>query len=523
MNSLLLLTKVNLLAIFNKDRTNKKKNRGFILLLVAFIYIGFTIYGFSKLLMEGYIALNAPYLLLAQFMLVTSIMIMFTNIYKVGGTLFNFKDYDMLLSLPIKRSTVILSKIVMLYIVSFLYVLLFMIPSFIVYITNVNVSIMFYILFFITLFVIPLVPLVISSIIGTIITGISSRFNKKNIINYILTIGIFVGAMYISFGMENMEVIDMANIGKSMVDTFNNIYPLTKIYVNIISSQDVLSLVLFILIPVVLFYIFIVGINKFYMKINNNLKSYKKVSNYKLSKLKKVPSLIALYKKEIKRYFSSVNYVMNTAMGSLMLTISILGTVILGGDKIDTLLGIPEFSRALYSYGPLIVGAFCMMNCSTHSSISLEGKNLWIIKSLPVKTKEVFLSKIMVNLSILVPTILINSTVFAIYLKTNFLMTILLYITPLIYSLFISIFGIIINVHFPVFDFKNEIKVIKQSLSSFLSLFLGMIIGVIPFIIKHNMSGINYTLLVTGIMLILTFISYYYMSTKSVKIFNKLN
>lgn len=521
MSNLLLLTKINLLSIFT-SKDAKKKSRGQLLLLVAYGYIVFMMYTLSKMMLEGYIALNVPHLILAQFMLMTTLMIMFTNIYKVGGTLFNFKDYDLLMSLPIKRSTVIISKIIMLYMMSFIFTILFMIPAFIAYVTAIDVSVIFYIKFFVTLFVIPIVPLVISSIIGTIITGISSRFNKKNIVNYIVTIAFFIGIMYVSFSMENTSVIDMANIGKSMVSAFNSVYPLTNTYISILTTNDIIPFFIFLVVPGVLFYLFILVINKFYIKINNNLISYKKKSNYKLTNSVKDAPLIALYKKEIKRYFSSVNYVMNTAMGALMLTLSIVGIVILGGDKIESMLEIPGFQVAISNIAPLVVGAFCMLNCSTHSSISLEGKNLWIIKSLPVSIKEVFLSKIMVNLTILIPTILINSTIFNIYLKPSLLIVILMYVTPIIYALLISILGIVINVHFPIFDFKNEIKVIKQSLSSFLALFLGMIIAIVPFVIKYTMTPVNYVLLITSVMLIIMLILYYYMNTRCVKLFNKL-
>lgn len=522
MSSLLLLTKINLKAMFTRGDA-KKKSKGSLLLLVAYAYIVFMIYQLSNIMIEGYIALESPYLLLAQFMLISSVMILFTNIYKVGGTLFNFKDYDLLMSLPIKRSIVIISKIVALYLTSLIYALLFMVPSFISYIINIDVGILFYIKFFITLLVVPIVPLIISSIIGTIITGISSRFNKKNIVNYIVTIIFFVGIMYLSFSMENTSVIDMANIGKSMISAFDSVYPLTSTYINILTTNNIVSILIFLLVPIALFYIFIKAINKFYIRINNNLTSFKKKSNYKLTKLKGNTPLVGLYKKELKRYFSSVNYVMNTAIGALMLTLSILGIVIFGGSSIDSLLDMPGFSTTLASIGPLIIGAFCMFNCSTHSSISLEGKNLWIIKSMPVSVKEVFLSKIMVNLTILVPTILINSTVFNLYLKPSLPIILLMYITPLIYSLLISILGIVINMHFPNFTWKNEIKVIKQSLASFLALFIGMVIGIIPIIIKYTINPTLYITLVTLAMFVVMASLYFYMNTRCVKLFNKLN
>jgi ABC-2 type transport system permease protein len=410
-----------------------------------------------------------------------------------------------------------------LYVTGIIYAALIMIPAFIVYVRNVDVNFLFYILFFITLLVIPMIPLVVSSIIGSLITAISSRFKHKNIINYILTIGLFVVIMVYSASLENMKAIDMANIGKSMIDMFNGIYPLVSMYNNILSNSNILSLILFIALPIILFMVYIKLMVIFYSKINDGLSSYKKNKKYKIGVLKRNTPLLALYKKELKRYFSSVIYVTNTAMGAIMLTLSVIGIVIAGGDKINQILGMPGFSTAISSIGPLIMGAFCMLNCSTHSSISLEGKNLWIIKSLPVDTKKIFYSKIMVNLTILVPAILINSTIFCIYLKTNLIMTLYMFITPLIYSLFISIIGLIINLHFPIFNWKNEIKVIKQSMSSFIAIFVGMGIAIIPFTIKYSMSNELFTTIVTSAVLLITIASYLYMNSYGIKIFNKLS
>lgn len=524
MNSLILLTKVNLLSFFRNRNSNSKKTKsGIILFAFAFLYLAFYMYQLSNVMVKGYIQLNAAYLLLAQFMLISSIFILFTNIYKINGTLYNFKDYDLLMSLPIKRSVVITSKIIVLYIMSLMYALLFMIPAFVNYVTYVDVSFVFCILFFITLFIIPIFPIIIATIIGSVIAGISSRFKNKNVINYLLTVGLFVGLMVYSAKLENMELLDIANIGKSMVDIFNKVYPLTGMYLDIIKDSNLLSLILYLGISLIFFYTFIVIINKFYIKINNGLTSYKKNSKYKLTALNGSKPIYALYKKEFKRYISSIIYVMNTAFGALMLTICIIGIVLVGSDKINDLLDIPGFSSALIKIGPLIMGAFCVLNCSTHSSISLEGKNLWIIKSIPVNVKDIFLSKIMVNMTILIPTILINSTVLCIYLKTNLIMTLFMFITPFIYSVFISILGIVINLHFPNFTWKTEVKVIKQSMASFLALFVGMAIAIIPFTISYNFSNELYTVMITSIILIMTIGLYSYMNIKGVKIFNKLN
>ena len=65
----------------------------------------------------------------------------------------------------------------------------------------------------------------------------------------------------------------------------------------------------------------------------------------------------------------------------------------------------------------LVLGLFSLlMTSTTASSISLEGKNIWFYKSLPVKTSEIFIGKILVDLLLTliigIPTIIIVSILF---------------------------------------------------------------------------------------------------------------
>ena len=55
--------------------------------------------------------------------------------------------------------------------------------------------------------------------------------------------------------------------------------------------------------------------------------------NYKLQKSFSKSPLVALYKKELKRYFSSYNYVLKTGFGAIMLTIGIVSLLFLGNEK----------------------------------------------------------------------------------------------------------------------------------------------------------------------------------------------
>ncbi len=530
MNNLLKLTKINLLTFFSfykiKNSKNFKELKKSITMLILILggigVFAYYLYDIANNMMKGFVALNIPYLLPVVFFVFTSTLILFTNIYKINGTLYSFKDYDLLMSLPIKTTTIISSKLITLYFSNMFYVLILMVPAFIVYLKSVTVNFAFCLLYIFTMFIIPLIPIIISTIIGSIFTGISSKFRFKNIFNTIFMLLFFIGTMYLSFSIQKTTTIDMVNFGKSLIKVFNNIYPLTKYYVDIIKNNNLISLLVFIIVPIALFIIFDVIINKFYQKINNNLHKITTSSNYKLKKAKTTSPLISLYKKELKRYLSSFNYILNTAIGAILLTIAVIGLVIFGGEKIDAFLGLEGMSEMIIKFTPIVLASFCALNCSTHSSISLEGKNLWIIKSLPVNPMIIFFSKIMVNLTILIPTIIINSIILAFYLKTSFLTFILMLLTPLMYSIFISIIGLILDLNFPIFDWKSEIKVIKQSLSSFLTVLIGILLAIIPLNIETNLNSALFTFIVTIIVLMLNIIGYIYLNTIGTKKFSKL-
>ncbi len=531
MNDFIRLSKINLKSFFTTNKkfydqkTNKKKNWKILLIIYIFLALGTYIYIFANTSMKGYLALNIPYILLAQFMAISSITLFTTNIYKINGTLFGYKDYDLLMSLPINKKAIILSKIFLLYVSNLIYLLIFMIPSFIVYIKYVNPDIIFYILFWISLFFIPLIPIIISTIVGTLITFISSKFKKNNLVNLVLTIGFIVLIMYFSQSIETKGALDLANIGNSMVNIFNKIYPLTRTYVNIIKENSIISLLIFISIPISLFILFVYGIEKYYKNINSNILKQYTNNKFTLKTYKAKSQIKALYKKEIKRFFSSVNYIINCSLGSIFMIFMCVAIPIIGIDKATEVLNVPELETMLGNLTPILLALFCSLNCTTYASISLEGKSFSILKSLPVNPMTIFISKILVNLTILIPAIIISSIVLTISLKLSIITFVFCLIVPVLYAFFISITGLIYNLLFPNFNWTNELRVIKQSIPSFLSIATGLLFAIIPITInnKLNLSSNIFLILLSGIMIIICLLEYYYLKYYGIKRFNKLN
>lgn len=530
MNNLIKLTKINLLTFgefykVKNAKTSKEKRKAsskFVLMLFLLIYFGFCIYLLADQMMKGFMLLNAPSLLLGFFMMISSLFILLTNILKINGILFNYKDYDLLMSLPIKTEIVIASKLTLLYVFNLMYALLFMIPSMIVYINYVDVSIIFYLLFVITVLFIPVLPIVIASIIGTILTSITSKFEKKKLGQTIFTFALLLGIMYLQQKLVTMKDIDIAGMATSLLNTINKVYPLVNTYVDILANSNILSLIIFTVLPILVFYVFVQLLNKNYESINTRLSNVTVHNKFKIKEYKMNSPLKALYKKELSKFLSSPNYIINNSFGAIFSIIAVLLFVFMGSDKLDSLLQMEGFSDLFIKTGPILLGSFAAMCCTTCSSISLEGKNLWIIKSIPAKTLDIFKSKILVNLTLIIPVMIINAIILSIYLKVSILTFIFMLVLPIFYAIFISQLGLVINLLFPNFEWKNEIVVIKQSTAAFLSVMLGMVVAVVPLIIPYHFSTNIYMTLVLLVIIILNILLYVFLKSEGIKKFNNL-
>ena len=169
---------MNIFKIRNKAQ-NKSSNKTSFLIIGALIL--FSIGSYAYMIMESLIEIHMEFVLLTLFVLATTILTIIEGIYKSGSLLFNCKDDDLLLSLPIKKSTILFIRVFKFYIFELLYNSLFLIPAIFVYATKVSVDWSYYLVSIVAILLLPIIPIIISSIIGGIISHISSKFKSSSL------------------------------------------------------------------------------------------------------------------------------------------------------------------------------------------------------------------------------------------------------------------------------------------------------------------------------------------------------
>lgn len=273
------LTKIQLISSFGLNKalhTRDVKERQKMLWLTIGILIGIVMmavvsFGYSYMIAETLEQIGRPELLLAIMMAVTCLIGFFTTIYKASGVLFGSKDYDLVMSLPIKTSHIVASRVAQLYVLNLFFSLMVMVPAGIVYAIKVNPGVLYYLYFLMTLLFIPLVPIIAATIIGALISWVSSRFKGSRIITLILTFVVIIAIIVGSGQINGNNPQLLADMSAQIADQIYNLYPLTLMYVNAVCSFQFDSLVLFIGFSLISFMLFTIVLGSKYKAIHTGL------------------------------------------------------------------------------------------------------------------------------------------------------------------------------------------------------------------------------------------------------------
>jgi len=487
---------------FQYEKDKKEKNRVVtFVVVITMVMLILSIYCFSMAYGMGSIGLSR--IIPAYAFTLTSLIVMFFTIIKASGTLFAFKDYDMLMALPVQTTTIITSRFLLMYGMNALCSIVIMLPMGVAYSIWAHPHMIFYVMWLIAIFVTPLVPMTIAAVIGAIISAISSRSKHTNVVSILLSFVLLIAFMGVGMnaGTMNVSQIDvrkLAALGEMLSEKMNQIYFLTGIMDKAIRQYNIILFLAFILISVAWYYVFVKIVSIKYKAINTGITSHQTKSNYKLQSLKVTSPLKALYLKEMKRFFSSYIYVMNLGVGAMMLLVASIACFVLGIDKMQQIIGIPGIRTIIANFMPFMISGLLAMTCTTAVSLSLEGKNLWILQSSPLDAATIYRSKIAVNVTLLLPISLVSSLLMSLCLNADIMLTVWMFVTPLVYVGFTSVWGIFINLKMPNYTWESEVTVIKQSMASMLGILGGMLFGFIPIVILLLLPTVDRNLL-TGV------------------------
>ena len=462
------------------------------LILFAFLYVFliavFLILSMSVSLMLAPILLpGLDWLYYLIYMCLSVTLIFILSIFETKTELFDCKDNDLLLSMPIKPKDIVAARVLIVLIYNYIINAILMIPAIVFYaIFAKNIfGIIGGILIFMLL---PLFATALASFVGYLVAEISRKLKFKNLITVIVTFSLF--ALYfvmVEVIGNNLEAMLEALLGMGEELAQNHKVLLFFGNAALLKPLSILSVAAISIISAAIAYFMI---SSAYIRIVTERTGAKKAV-YKEKRLKRGSAIAALTKKDIRHFFSSPIYTLNGGLGLIMGIV--LGVVaIVNGDMLSTVTAELQISTAsLANIAIALVILTFSMTIISACSLSLEGKQLWIMKTMPISPKTVLLSKAFVQFIISAPMILISTVLMLIATKPAPALWIVYIIIAQLANLSFSLLGILINVLFPKFDYENEAQAVKQSLATVVSMMLCMLVSMALLIGTFILSIIN--------------------------------
>ena len=181
--------------------------------------------------------------------------------------------------------------------------------------------------------------------------------------------------------------------------------------------------------------------------------------------------------------------------------------LVMGYDEVVAQTGGLFDVKLLLPFGISLLGLIMPISSS---SISMEGKNWWIMQSLPLSNETIFKSKILCNLIIIAPFYLVAVVVSIIAVPFQLSELFGMLVIPAVYLLYSAVIGLRINLAFPVMEWDNEARVVKQGAASMISMLSGIAAILPPIVIYFMFPQISRNLLQWGTVITVLAVTYFF-------------
>jgi len=527
------LIKIKLQGLFYrqvKSSKNKSASKGKIALMIfLFGYVAVVFCGLFGALFNSLVEpLHLMQLDWLYFALMAIIVIMFCflgSVFITEHEMYEAKDNELLMSMPLKNRDILLSRVFVILFLNYIYELLIAGPAFVIYFVKRGMTVGQIIVFVVVFLTLPLFVLALTCAIAWVVAHVMNRVRKKNIIVLVLSIGFF--AVYF-YGVNYIQeyILILIQNGRSIAQAIEQgLFPIYHLSIAI-EQVNIFSLLIYLVCALMPFVFVMWLLSKNFIQMATSQPKSKKIK-YVEKPMKQNAMIKSLLIREIRHFTSNAMVMLNGAMGIIMTIIGSGALVIYASTLQEIVIMLPFVKENIVPILCLMGVGVGSLNIITASLISLEGNRLWIIKNLPIREIDILNTKLLLHLIMCIPANLIFSIIASIIMKLNIVDSLLVIIAPNLFTVFIALLGLLMNLWKPKFDWVNETVCVKQSMPVMLTMFISMGTAfVIPMlymiVLSDIMSAFIYMYIVMIVMILINVYFYYLIRTWGVKKFKTL-
>lgn len=512
----------------------KNKRRSFVstvLFMLLFIAIMVGVLGgmfayLSAVLCKPFVKAGMDWFYFLIMSMIAAALGTFGSVFNTFSGLYLSKDNDLLLSLPIPVRSILGARLVSVYLLGLMYSAVVIVPAIIVYWVVAPFSVAAVIGSLLLLLLLSLIILILSCVLGWCVAKLSLKLKNKSFITVLLSLLFFAAYYFVYFKAQGVIQQLLTNVvvyGEKVKDCAYPFYLFGRI-----GEGEPFAMLLFGVAILFLTALTFFVLEKSFISIVTSSGRTVRVE-YKEKRVQRKSESAALLGKELGRFLSSPNYMLNCGMGSLFLCIAGVLILVKGREllKVLSLLFIDEKgSVMLIVAAVLALCALVAVNDMVVPSVSLEGKNIWLVQSLPVSPWKVLRAKLWVQLLVTGVPLLFCSVCMAGVLSCSVLNKLLVIVVPFVYLVFMTFVGLFLGLKLPNLTWTNELVPIKQSLGVMLAMFGGWTfiaaLAVVCYLWLWRFGSAVCLVVAAGVMGILSMRLYCWLKVRGAEIFERL-
>lgn len=502
MNRILSLSKVMLkntsplFSIANKKSRKEGKPKAKILpifgFLVLFLYVagmsGFMFYGIASELRQS----NETLILSPIFSLLLLTLGLFFGLIILFSFLFLASDNEKWLPLPFKTEEIFTARFLTTLLFVYLVEVIMVIPALIGF--NI-IAFPGILAIFGQLLVLIAMPILALSFSYILLLGLSKIVNiqkNRRLFQIISSVLIFVFTFGISFAAsfggqtttDSQDFTMIVNLFRDLASKMGWLRFLTIFTDGAFINKGILSIILPLVLLLIATLFFVLAYylsSKYYHASLFSIDISKKKRHKGQTKemLKTTKPVYAFFKNELRTIFRSPTYFFNLVAPAAMVLIIVIVALIGGMSSVpETEYSLQELiyfffnpdNGTTFVIGLGIIGFLSMMNMSSATSISREGKNAILLKTYPVSTKQILYGKMLlgliVNAAIIIPLII----VLGIIGRGNVFVILAYIFGSSLINFAMNYASIVLDARFPMLNWTNEIEAAKQNKNVLISM-----------------------------------------------------
>ncbi len=399
----------------------------------------------------------------------------FGSVFNTYAGLYLAKDNDLLLSMPIPVNVIMSARLLGVYLMGLLYSGVVILPAVIVYWANVSAAAKVIAGSLLLVLLISVFVLTLSCALGWVVARVSVKLKHKSFVTVLLSLLLIAAYYLFYFNIQSLisDLLAHATLYGGMLK--GKAYPVYLF--GRTATGDPAAVLLVTAVILALFALTWAVISRSFLRIATSTgRSEKRVYRERAAKSRSVGA--ALFFKELGRFVSSPSYMLNCGLGVLMLPVSGVVLLLKGGEFLSVLN--QAFAGRPGSLPVLLCAMVCIlvsMNDMTAPSVSLEGKTLWLVQSLPVTPWQVLRAKLFLQLALTYPPVLLCVGCAAMIYPYPLEQLLLAFLLPLLYGALSALLGLALGLKFSNLTWTSEIVPIKQGAAVLLTLLSGFAYG----------------------------------------------